>query len=343
MKKLSFILVLLLLFALLNIANFNRTSAAEAVDQQCNFTPSHWLNISLHNFADESFVPTKDTLTKVTLSLGGSGSFKFYIYDNNWQNMMYSTTVNIGAVGTKDIVFNPITVVPGQTYHLHVNQSATGSESWAYATDAGCYANGIPTMGGAQQAGVGDYYFVTYGYNAADQNQAASPQADQSSGSTSSSSSTATTTTSHDISAPTLLKAADVPNDSGNAITLNWTASVTTSIDGYRIYRSTAENSGFASIGQSSSDTPSFTDYNAKTGTKYYYFVRAYKGTQESVDSNHVFQTSLNNSANATQKSFMQKYGTWVYVGAGVLLVLIVTIVLIAIKLAHKKPKENLV
>lgn len=346
MKK--FVYLLLLSIFVSSLALFGGMRSAGAVttvqDQACVTSPGGWTNVSLHRYLNENFQPALDTLTKVTLSLGGSGSFTFGIWDNSFTTKLYETVVTINAPGTKDISFAPITVVPGNNYNLHFNQSTTGQESWRYSTSVLCNTHGNATMGDSQDANVKDFFFTTWGYNASSGSQ--EQAADQSSSDQSSSNQTAqdaanqkpATTTSSTIAALTSLKAVDVPNDNGGAIQINWIASTTTDIDGYKIFRSTTNgDADFLSIAQVTKDSPSYVDQKATTGQKYYYFARAYKGTDESADSNHVNQTSINNLAKATTSSWWSKYHLYVYIGGGVLLAGLIVLVIV---LVTRKPKK---
>lgn len=111
----------------------------------------------------------------------------------------------------------------------------------------------------------------------------------------------ATTTT---IKPASGLAVIDVPSDQGGSLQLTWTASVTTDIDGYKVFRSTTEvTKDFKEIAKTEKNIVTFTDNTAAIGTKYYYMVRAYKTTKESVNSNVVNGVSVDNIAPETPKS----------------------------------------
>jgi len=110
------------------------------------------------------------------------------------------------------------------------------------------------------------------------------------------------------IKAPTALVVADVAADQGGSLKLDWTASTTADIDGYKVFRSTAEKTGFAEIAKTTDKTiVTYTDNTAAIGTKYYYMVRAYKTTKESASSNTVNGISVDNLAPAAPKNFTFK------------------------------------
>src|SRR3990170_1460132 len=101
--------------------------------------------------------------------------------------------------------------------------------------------------------------------------------------------------------APTSLVAADVAGDNGGAIVLNWTPSASTDVTQQRIYRGTTLGGPYpttvTTIGNNT--TATFTDTTGLTnGTTYYYVIRAYDGTQESVNSGEANAVPINNPPN---------------------------------------------
>ncbi|OGR45372.1 MAG: hypothetical protein A2X35_03775 [Elusimicrobia bacterium GWA2_61_42] len=101
---------------------------------------------------------------------------------------------------------------------------------------------------------------------------------------------------------PTGLLAADVPGDSGNAVTLSWTASPTAGVNGYRIYR----NDGFGYALLVSTPGLSYTDGYAVTGVTYAYAVSAHDGWAESPVCAEVEVFSVNDSGDGVPPSAVQ-------------------------------------
>jgi len=134
--------------------------------------------------------------------------------------------------------------------------------------------------------------------------------------------------TSSSIKAPTNLTAADVPNDTGGVIEINWTASKTANISGYHIFRSQKEESDFTLIGVTDKDIVRFIDTNATTDQKFYYFVRAYKDQHESTNSNTVSATSIKNRSIITTESIIG--------GACLLLLIVGSIVFLVLRKRRK-------
>lgn len=68
---------------------------------------------------------------------------------------------------------------------------------------------------------------------------------------------------------------------------LIWNASTTPNVT-YNVYRSTTSGSGYSQINVSPVTGLTFTDSQVSNGTTYFYVVRSFDGTSESVNSNQV-------------------------------------------------------
>lgn len=84
-----------------------------------------------------------------------------------------------------------------------------------------------------------------------------------------------------------VLVASAFAQSGSHSVTLNWVASTTPNVT-YNVYRSTVSGSGYSQINASPVTTTSFLDANVTNGTTYFYVVRAFDGTTESVNSNQV-------------------------------------------------------
>jgi len=111
--------------------------------------------------------------------------------------------------------------------------------------------------------------------------------------------------TSTSIKAPSDLVVADVAADQGGAIKLDWKASTTTDIDGYKVFRSTEESKGFTEVAKTEKTILTYTDNTAAIGQKYYYMVRAYKTTKESASTSTLSATSVDNLAPVAPANFV--------------------------------------
>jgi hypothetical protein len=83
------------------------------------------------------------------------------------------------------------------------------------------------------------------------------------------------------LTAPGAVKAVDNPNDQGSAISVTWGApeGESAAISGYRIYRSTSPDSGFALVGTEPAARLEYMDNDVRDGVPYYYTVEDYAPT----------------------------------------------------------------
>jgi len=96
--------------------------------------------------------------------------------------------------------------------------------------------------------------------------------------------------------APTGLSANDVPGDEGGSVDLTWTPSVAAGITQQRLYRSTTSGGPYSLVTKFPDNTTNaFTDTGLASGTTYFYVVRAFNGSRESVNSNQASATSVDN------------------------------------------------
>lgn len=116
--------------------------------------------------------------------------------------------------------------------------------------------------------------------------------------------------TSTSVKQATDLAVADVPADQGGAIKLDWKASATADIDGYKVFRSIEESKNFKEIAKTEKAILTYTDNSAVIGQKYYYMVRAYKTTKESASTSTLSATSIDNLAPAAPANFVFEAST---------------------------------
>lgn len=75
------------------------------------------------------------------------------------------------------------------------------------------------------------------------------------------------------VKAPAAVKTLEVSSVTYDSVKLTWTKSENAT--GYDVYRSTQESSGYSKVNKSPVSSVSFTDKSLKTGTTYYYKVKA--------------------------------------------------------------------
>ena len=97
---------------------------------------------------------------------------------------------------------------------------------------------------------------------------------------------------------PMNLTAADRLADQGGAIELNWTVSTSGDAIGQRLYRGITDGGPYALVqtfGSNSTNSHTDTDAVLTNGVTYHYLIRAYDGSQESIDSNQASAVPIDN------------------------------------------------
>jgi len=295
MKK---ILVLLLTFLFSTVFFVNKASAGPSIDQQ--FTSGQGsvaINLSYGNFA-QVFKPTMSNLSKVELELTGisTGPQTMSIVirhriGTSWQADNLAEATNSGiANGWNTFDFDDIAVQtgPNDTYGIWTTTSSSQIQ-WKYADISG-YNYGYAIWQSIDKANW-DYNFKTWGTNPVENVDENTQPGNQNSnvstpaGQTADTGAAPATTTSAAIKAPSDLKV-EYANTSAN---LTWTKSTTDDITGYKIFRSESANKNFKEVGKTVKGTLTYKDTKDLTvGKTFYYFVRAYKGTEESASSSTV-------------------------------------------------------
>ncbi len=224
------------------------------------------------------FAPTMNKLTKARLLFSAVNTPTITLTVKDMGGNQLGQTSAVLSSGWIDFTFaSALTLTPGLSYQIQLTREPAANASWNYCQPAG-YGGGYAVTGGAIIADK-DYNFQTYGYN---QQPAASSQLPVA------------------IEPPTNLKAEDMADDTGGKIKLTWTKSSTSSIDGYRIYRRSNNETDFTKIADVGAKFLDYEDTDLENGQEYVYVVRAIKGTSESVNSNEARARAENNLAPPT-------------------------------------------
>ena len=268
------------------------------IDQTCQYgtTPAQYVWMSHEPI--QVFVPIKGGIDAVGLYLSpGVGTdvpVKVEIVREGYGVISSATQTipNNPAWVTFDLpnAYTPLGMYGIKVYDADPNKKAV----WHYG-NGDCYDRGFAVWDNTGHLEA-DFRFATYGYdvggNTPNEESEESVPADSQSTASSSigvsqgNGSAPASTTLSSISAPSNLVASDVFGDRGGAIQLNWNVSPTSTIDGYKIFRSSSETGGFTNIGQTFKGVTMYVDANAPKDQTFYYFVRAYKGSSESASSN---------------------------------------------------------
>jgi len=317
-KKVIVFTVIVLLVGGFNLIQIPAIQAAEA-DQYC--TPgTAWVTVNGHSSIFQTFTPSQNRLTRVGLWMKGDadGTVNLRVRKGN-DTICYATRSEPDGYKLIYFDFNDIELTPGVTYILFVT-TGSGNTSLGWhrsASGSDCYAGGAAYLDGEEKDY--DWGFATYGYTYTppepgdeDQDQDGESQSNSSSkdidyssqkGVTSGSNKAPMAVIDPNLNVPKLLKAEDVADDQGGAIKLTWKRINANA--GYKIFRSTKKQfKSFRNIALASKKTTKFVDTKAKTGQKYYYFIRNYLEGAESASSNQVDAVAIDNIKPQTPENF---------------------------------------
>lgn len=286
MKKSFKWLVLLLAATLITSAVPLVTLAEDDVDQYCDddmisaATDSY--SISEFDLA-QTFTPKKSVLTRLGLAIEMGVDFSKSVTveirkvsDNSLAGSS-STTGTAQAVTWVMFTFDNLEL--GNTQYRMLVSTTSSSAKWVYS-DQGCHPDGAANVNGVAQAAL-DFGFFTeahgdFSVETPEETTVEDTEVVVDNSSVSDSSS---------IIAKALSLSAEYDSNK-KVVKLNWAESTTTTIDGYRIYRSTDKNKGYSIVGTVEKGITKYSDDEGLEAGIYYYFVRAYDGNLTSANSN---------------------------------------------------------
>jgi len=291
--------ILLVLFSLLFVLVFPGKALAASVLDQYEYVPTsgpdaNWWFIKRtgSNVVKQTFKPTKNKLDKVYVWINGNGSSATVTMDirDAPANLIgsMSATAPSSTYGSW-VLFDfstDLSVTPEAIYQIIL--ATTSTTAYWRVDEAPSYTRGNAVVDGVVKP-TQDFGFKTYGYDEAAPPPIPPPP---------------DPTPTPTINAPISLKVADVADDEGGSLKIAWTASTTTDIEGYKVFRSEKSGSGYGEVGSVNKDTLTYTDTSADVGLKYYYVARAYKGNSQSENSGEVSGSSVDNLAPVTPKDF---------------------------------------
>ena len=323
MKKILGLLVGFLFLAPILVLP-NSAKANYSVDTTCAFMDNTMFeNVNAGGGYYQTFYPKENRITSAVLKLGAflTDSTATLKILNSSDNVLATQSLTVTGANPADPTdysfdsFSAITVTPGQMYKLVLIKSAGVTLYWYKSTNCNIQGNGYAN--GTSFPGM-DYVFTTYGYTVP------TPEP------------TPTPTT--QIAAPTNVAAAYLSGT--QKVKVSWDKSSTVDIDGYNIYRSENQTKSFVKVGQTDGKTVEYSDAKIAAKKTYYYYVKTYKGSGESAQSNTASVTTPNTlttsigsiATNQTNWFFYLLFG-----GVGLLLI----IFLIVYELKLKKLWAN--
>lgn len=304
-KTAQFLAILVFLFSIILPMGMQKPGKALAladVDQGCSYATDPIAYTFLSHEPGQIFIPTKNTLDAVQVyvkaGVGASANIKMEVLSQ--RHGIIATKVQTVTDQWSWVLFDvPDISMPMDIYGIKLRDADSQSNSVWMQGPASCYPQGWAIYEGHAQE-----YKYRFAINAYDtQNPTPAEPSDQNTdqdtldtsgtiGTSNGTGSAPASSTSTAVSAPTNLIAANESNYTGTGIRLNWSASTTSTISGYKIFRSNSADGGFTEIGKTINGVALYLDSTVTVGQTYHYMVRAYKGNTESASSNVALATA---------------------------------------------------
>lgn len=288
MKKIWSVLLLSMFCLFLGT---NNVMAGASIDQENDYVESATANLTLGTaFKAQSFRPALQHLTQVDIYLKNKVKGKWidvYILDGDTNAEITSSGHRMGAENGWESFFFDQDLTKEKLYKIKVlvpNGDGDDVRWWGTINN---YSRGMQFYGEYSSTEYIDMVFRTWGTDPVEiveeQTNPGSDKTDDETGEITATSENVapSATTSSSITKPTELKA-----EYSEGVKLSWKASTMTDIDGYIVFRSETKGKNYTKLDQTSKSTYQYTDKTALAGTTYYYIVRAYKGSAQSVNSN---------------------------------------------------------
>ncbi|PIU24377.1 hypothetical protein COT12_01370 [Candidatus Berkelbacteria bacterium CG08_land_8_20_14_0_20_39_8] len=287
MKKLLVLCSLFLISLACLLTPPQKAAATSSVDQYCSNTNLETYESIHRNGTDyrQAFTPTQNRINNIAVKVGGNGIsgtaiLRVYTAPTGTDNPVLRSDRNFSNLNSPvSWYFNDfgnVELTPDTTYYLSL-MSSVDYLYWYTAAAESCTSAGTAYLNGSQQGYKFDY--ATFGYS-----ETTAPSQESASTSTSTTSTEILGTTSSSIARPTNLTAKYSNNDKG--VALNWAASTTSDIDGYKIFRSKTYSGAASKIATTGKGKTAYVDQDIIAGETYYYQIRAYKGNSQSISSN---------------------------------------------------------
>lgn len=328
-QKIIFVLSLPLLLCSFLIPT--NSYALAPIDQVCSTgvaSSNLYSFIGSNHMVYQAFIPTKNTLdavgVRVKSEIGATSTVKMEIMD--FLTPPFSTIASMTkTIGSTEewVTFDfPDVPMPRSGYVIFLKNVSQNEHAIWRQNNGTCdprgfaIEEGIPNM--SRDFGFAVYAYDSGGSNGNNSGNGSQPPAQNPpSGSSSSGTSPLGTSagtqrppavqTSSAILPPTSLTAKDTELDYGGAIDLAWKASVSSDIDGYKVFRRSEGDWEYVEILRLPKTFTKFTDPWAEKDKTYYYMLRSYKGSQESANSN-IASATAKDDLNQLEKDILNDY-----------------------------------
>lgn len=251
----------------------------------------------------QTFTAQYDRISRYGFYLGGNGNIDLAIRRASDDQLLVLRTIDINEDRFYTMtITDPIEVTVGEQYEIYAQASDPG-QAMGISDNTGCFAGSNANVNGFDAPS--DLHFAVYGYNQSELDATPTPAPETNTATATPEEASAdseqyTSDSSYEIegasepsSEPSagIGKATNVKakfDAKSNAVELTWKKPPTAEVDGYRIFRSEEKARGFKQIGKTDQKTLGYTDKAISGNKTYYYFIRAYSGSEESFSSETV-------------------------------------------------------
>lgn len=317
--------------------------------------------------AYQAFVPTKNTLdavgVRVKSEIGATSTVKMDIID--FLSPPYPTIATMTkTIGSTEewVTFDfPDVAMPRSGYiillkNVNQNEHAIWRQNNGNCDPVG-YSGDGDTADMSRDFGYAVYAYDSGNSGSGSQPPTSNPPTNGSNGGSRSPTGTVSgnqappmKVTSASILPPTSLTAKDKELDYGGAIGLEWRASTSTDIDGYKVFRRAEGDWEYVELIRLPKTFTKFTDPWATKDKTYYYMLRSFKGNEESANSN-VASASSKDDLTGLKKDILDDYkknakggilgetGLFIIIPIVIVIMIIGLFILGLFVLFHKKKK----
>lgn len=337
MKNNLIILISFLLGTFGIFPGFKDVNAAGPPDQICpDLLTTAWTSMirEPEYILGQTFKPEQNRLSKVQIVVEGDGDGS--VGGSIWKDGgIYALATNDmvsepEGKGVIEFYFNDIEIEIGSTYKvIPIYSNGNTKLGWYYSSSCN-YEGGAAYMGDTEKNY--DFAFATFGFDYEEPSVIVDPEPEVNAEEETESvveeeSGNNATDTQEQIEyneedkqnadsaeqstvflSPEDLTAFDVSEDQGGKIKLTWTGVESQLVDGYYVYRSEDQDSGFEYIGKTGKNSTEFVDENAETSKDFYYKIKSFSAQSEVIlvsnFTDAVNAKSVDNLSPTTPKNF---------------------------------------
>lgn len=355
MKKSVFFIVLALVLCL--PANYAKAVDGSVFAKNTTISQSY-LTLTADATRAQTFTAAVDNFTGfyayLTDRVNGS-AIAAYLINESSKEVIETSSQRMGSgSGWEEFNFNsPLS--KESVYRVKILVPTASGVKWVYSGNT--YDGGMRYYGENTYDETTDMSFQAWGYDNP------TPTGEEETSTATAVSSPTTTTVSAEQTANSSVVAGETPAASVESsiakptelkavykkgVILSWSASATSGVDGYKIFRSETKGKNYSKIGQTTKKILTYLDNTVLAEKTYYYVVRAYKGSGQSESSSEASITipvqadavsTASVSALTTESEQPEKSKAWLWI---IIVVAIVGIMGVIVFLYLKRRRKNI-